>query len=143
MLKLMTASKKKIHVGATSIKKAAQAFLVTLSLAAPSFAATVDISGGHELCDAAQEVCFRGSITWNKNDRLIEISGQLVAPAPAAGTMTFNFHGETGAGEPVIHATDIKLRAVGREILDKKIIPPYSSETRWQLTSIRFRADEE
>lgn len=120
------------------LKTIVQTFVLGLSLANPTYAATIDISGGRELCDAEQEVCLRGSVTWNKNDRLIEISGQLVSPAPAPGTMTFNFHGETGAGESVIHATDIKLRAVGREILDKKIIPPYSSETRWELTSIRF-----
>jgi hypothetical protein len=90
------------------------------------------------ICSSPEpEVCFRGSVRWDKNSRTIEISGQVLEQAPK-GSMRFNFSGITGGGEPVVHSTDVQFRGVGKEYLDKRIIPPYSSEVTWSVASVQY-----
>lgn len=76
-------------------------------------------------------------IRWDKNQRTLSISGQMVKTAPK-GVMRFYFRGVTGGGETVVHDTSLSFRGVGREFLDKRIIPPYSSEVTWTLTGVEF-----
>ncbi len=107
-------------------------------IAASSWTQAEDLVKDPVICSKPEpEVCFRGAVRWEKNSRTIEISGQLLKHAPK-GRMRFNFSGITGGGESVVHATEVEFRGVGKEFLDKRIIPPYSSEVTWSVSSVQF-----
>lgn len=96
-----------------------------------------DLTSDTRICSPSPEVCFDGTVRWDKNQRTISISGQMVK-TPPKGTLRFYFRGVTGGGQTVVHDTEIAFRGVGREYLDKRIIPPYSSEVTWTLSGVDY-----
>ena len=93
------------------------------------------------MCDTTESVCFNGDITWNKNRKMIHISGKLTSDSEP-GDLVFWFSGIQGSGAQVYMDTRLPIRGHDGEFIDKKLIMPYSSETTWSLQKISYEEEQ-
>lgn len=89
------------------------------------------------LCDVSAETCVRGSLTYEKNSRLLELRGR-VESAAGPGMLQIMLKGTTRLGYPRYAPMEVKLRGRYSEIVDFRMIPDYPDVADWQIDRITF-----
>jgi len=89
------------------------------------------------VCDAAERLCLRGTLSWEPNVRLFELRGRLLATAePGELVVTLVGHARDGSRR----YTDLSVRLEGRysEIVDERMIPDWPEVYDWTLEGVAF-----
>lgn len=92
------------------------------------------------VCDAAERVCLRGSLSWAPNARLFQLRGRLLTSAePGELVLTLIGHARDGRRR----YADLRVRLEGRysEIIDQRMIPDWPEVEDWSLDGVAFNPD--
>jgi len=98
---------------------------------------------GEKICDTSGALCVQASITWEPNDRLLELYGRVTA-STEPGTLWIVFRGHQRDG--TVRYTEMRIPLKGRysEIARDKIIPDWPEIDDWAVDHARYerRADD-
>ena len=118
-------------------------FLVTALLAAgAAHAATLRyLARDTLLCEPTKAACVRGTLTWEGNDRLLQLRGRVVS-APGPGLIQITLAGTTRLGYRRYAPMEIRIRGRPTEIVNFKMIPDYPDVYDWIIYRVAFVPDE-
>lgn len=100
------------------------------------------VERGGLLCDTAETVCLRGTLTYQPNERLLRLRGR-VQFAPGPGELRILMTGENRRGDRRYAPMEITLRGKYSEIVDFKMIPDHPDVDAWQIDRISFAPEGE
>jgi hypothetical protein len=89
------------------------------------------------LCDADRVLCLEASVTWEPNERLIQLYGTVQATArPGDFVLVFRGHMRDG----VVRYTEMRVPLDGKysEIARRKMIPDWPEIDDWAFDHARF-----
>ena len=111
--------------------------LVTGALAAP-----LDyLFRGERLCDAKEVFCFRGTLSYQSNPRLLSLHAR-VQTAPGPGLLRITLAGVNQQGYRRFAPFEMRVRGRYSEIIDHQMIPDYPDVQGWMVENVEFIADE-
>jgi hypothetical protein len=116
--------------------------LAGIPLLAPSPAAAAPLlylAREEILCDASQAMCIRGTLSYEKNERLLRLRGRLLA-ATEPGLVRFTLTGTTRQGFRRYAPLEFRIRGRATEIIDRKMIPDEPDVHDWRIDRILFEA---
>ena len=89
------------------------------------------------VCDADRILCLEASVTWEPNERLIQLYGRVEATArPGDFVLVFKGHARHG----VVRYTEMRVTLDGKysEIAREKMIPDWPEIEDWAFDHARF-----
>lgn len=92
------------------------------------------------LCEPARVMCIEGTLTYEKNERLLRLRGRLSA-ATAPGLVRFTFAGTTRQGFRRYTPLEFRIRGRATEVIDRKMIPDEPDVHDWRIDRISFEPD--
>lgn len=117
--------------------------LLAQSLVVTAAAGPVDrlTEPGAILCDDADQVCIRGTITYRFNPRMLEFRGR-VQRATGPGLLRIRVVGENRDGFTRRTTMEIQIRGRYSEIVEQRLITDHPDVEAWALEKIFFKPDE-
>lgn len=113
--------------------------LIVLIATQASAATLLYLARDELLCDPAETTCIRATLTYEKNDRLLQLRGRVVN-ATGAGMVTISLTGTTRQGFRRHSPMEIQIRGKETEIVDFKMIPDYPDVYDWAIDAVAFKA---
>ena len=111
-------------------------FFLTVALAGPREYLFRD----ERVCDTDQVFCFRGTLSYYSNPRLIRLRAR-VQTAPGPGMLRIRLAGSNEQGHRRIAPFEVRVRGRNSEIIDHKMIPDYPDAQGWVVERVEFIAD--
>ncbi|MGI9265820.1 MAG: hypothetical protein ACR2QU_12910 [Gammaproteobacteria bacterium] len=93
------------------------------------------------ICDTEKVLCFRGSLTYYSNPRLIQLNAR-VRSAPGPGMLRISLTGTNHLGHKRFAPFEVRVRGTYSEIINHKMIPDYPDVTGWEVIRVQFIADK-
>lgn len=141
--RLPAETSKKVATGCpashTVVMRPSSAVLPCLLVASWCLAAPYETinPGNSALCDNEKRVCLRGTLSYYRNPRLLELRSR-VQRAEGPGLVKIRVVGENADGH--VRRTTLEVRIRGRysEIVNSKLITDHPDVDSWRLESITF-----
>ena len=89
------------------------------------------------LCDASQVFCFRGSMTYSSNPRVLHLRAR-VQKAPGPGMLRISLSGSNNLGHRHFAPFEVQVHVSNSEIINHKMIPDYPDVESWTVERIEF-----
>jgi len=93
------------------------------------------------LCDADEVFCFRGTLSYRSNPRLLHLRAR-VQTAPGPGLLRISLAGANQQGHRRHAPFEVRVHGHYSEIIDHKMIPDYPDVQVWVVERVAFIADE-
>jgi hypothetical protein len=113
-------------------------FFLTAALAGPRDYLFRD----ERLCDTDQVFCFRGTLSYHSNPRLLLLRAR-VETAPGPGLLRIRLAGTNQQGHRRFAPFEVRVRGRRSEIINHKMIPDYPDVQGWVVDQVEFIADED
>ena len=113
-------------------------FFLTAALAGPRDYLFRD----ERLCDTDQVFCFRGTLSYHSNPRLLLLRAR-VQKAPGPGLLRIRLAGTNQQGHHRFAPFEVRVRGHHSEIINHKMIPDYPDVRGWVVEQVEFIADED
>jgi hypothetical protein len=114
--------------------------LLLVSAPAVTLAAALDYLARDELlCAPAGSPCIRGTLTFERNERLLRLRGRVTS-ASGPGLLIITVTGTSRLGQRHYAPMEIEIRGRPTEIVDFRMIPDHPGVYRWALDGVRFIA---
>jgi hypothetical protein len=112
-------------------------FFLAAALAGPSDY----LFRNERLCDAVNAFCFRGTLSYHSNPRLLRLRAR-VQTAPGPGLLRIGLVGANQLGHRRFAPFEVRVRGHYSEIINHKMIPDYPDVQGWVVERVEFIADE-
>ena len=115
--------------------------VLTLLVSGSALAGTQDYLFRDALkCDAGKTFCFRGTMSYDPNPRLLRLRARVRA-APGPGMLRITLTGANALGHRRIVPFEVRLRGTHSEIINHKMIPDNPDVQSWVIDRVEFVAD--
>lgn len=95
---------------------------------------------GEHLCDTEKVFCFRGTLSYQSNPRLLHLRAR-VQTAPGPGLLRIRLAGTDRQGHHRLVPLEVRVRGDYSEIIDHRMIPDYPDAQGWVVERVEFIAD--
>lgn len=96
---------------------------------------------GERVCDSAGVFCFRGTLSYHSNPRLLHLRAR-VQTAPGPGMLRIRLAGANQLGYRRFAPFEVRVRGRYSEIIDHKMIPDHPDVEAWVVERVEFIADK-
>lgn len=93
-------------------------------------------------CSVAEEICIRGTVSYEVNPRLLRLHGR-VQSATGPGLLRIRVSGTNRLGHRRIADMEITLRGRYSEIIDFKMIPDHPDIANWEVSVVSYELTDE
>ena len=93
------------------------------------------------ICDTHEVLCFRGTLTYYSNPRLLQLSAR-VRTAPGPGMLRISLTGTNELGHRRSAPFEVRVRGTYSEIINHKMIPDHPDVQTWKVERVQFVADQ-
>ncbi len=94
------------------------------------------------LCDTSQVFCFRGSMTYFSNPRVLHLRAR-VQKAPGPGLLRIGLTGTNNLGQRHFAPFEVRVHGNISEIINHKMIPDYPDVESWVVDRVEFVGQSE
>jgi len=95
---------------------------------------------GERICDANGVLCFRGTLSYHSNPRLLRLRAR-VQTASGPGLLRIMLVGANQQGHRRLAPFEVRVRGRYSEIINHKMIPDYPDTQGWAVERVEFIAD--
>ena len=99
-----------------------------------------DLFNDERLCDADGVFCFRGTLSYESNPRLLHLRAR-VHTAPGPGLLRIRLTGANRQGHRRFALFEVRVRGTYSEIINHKMVPDYPDAQGWVVQRVEFIAD--
>ncbi|MGI9238952.1 MAG: hypothetical protein ACR2QZ_16250 [Woeseiaceae bacterium] len=92
------------------------------------------------VCDADAVFCFRGTLSYHSNPRLLHLRGR-VQTAPGPGLLRISLAGANDLGHRRHAPFEVRVYGNRSEIINHKMIPDHPDVHDWAVWRVEFIAD--
>ena len=94
------------------------------------------------LCDGKNEVCLRGTLTYEDHNNTIEFYGRVNSRS-GPGLYSIRMRGKTLGKQVAYTAFDVHISGRHGEIINKRMRPDAPLQTEWSISAVYFFPDKE
>ena len=94
---------------------------------------------GKYVCDERQVLCFRGTMSYDSNPRLVQLRAR-VRTASGPGLLRIRLVGTNELGHRRISPFEVQVRGTQSEIINHRMIPDHPDVTSWTVELVEFIA---
>lgn len=95
---------------------------------------------GEYLCDAEKVFCFRGTLSYQSNPRVLQLRAR-VQTAPGPGLLRIWLAAADRQGHRHVFPFEVRVRGQYSEIINHKMIPDHPNAQGWEVQLVEFIAD--
>ena len=89
------------------------------------------------VCDTANVFCFRGTMTYDSNPRLLHLRAR-VQTAPGPGMLKIRLSGANELGHRRLAPFEVRIRGNHSEIINHKMVPDHPDVYEWSVERVEF-----
>ena len=89
------------------------------------------------VCDAQQVLCFRGTLSYESNPRLLHLRAR-VRSAPGPGLLRIRLAGTNQLGHRRLAFLEVQVRGQYSEIINHRMIPDHPDVNEWEIEVVEF-----
>lgn len=108
-----------------------------LLLARPGHASIHYLMKDDRICDRTEELCLRGTLTYNDLNKVLFFRGRL-QKGTAPGLVTLRLRGTTPAGQYAVVEFRFEVRGQYSEIVEQRFASEYPYQTEWEISVLLF-----
>lgn len=116
-------------------------WLISSLLAESSVAGeTLYLIRNETFCSGHQEICIRGTVSYDVNSRLLRLRGR-VQSAAGSGLLRIRLIGMNRLGHRRTTEMELSLRGKPSEIINYKMIPDHPDVEQWEIVSVSYEPE--